>query len=117
MIHQQYVYKAFVTRVIDGDTIVVDIDLGLGVWKKDERIRLAGINAPEIRGESRTQGFITTKILKTYVLEKNIIIKTTKDDKGKYGRYIAEVYVSSSNEWINVGEQLVKADLAVRVTY
>lgn len=42
-----YEYKCKVLRVVDGDTVDVDIDLGFGVWLQEERIRLAGIDAPE----------------------------------------------------------------------
>ena len=48
-----YEYRAFVTKVYDGDTITVDIDLGFGVQLKKQSIRLSGINAPEVRGPSR----------------------------------------------------------------
>ena len=44
-----YEYKALINRVIDGDTVDVDIDLGFGIWMKDERIRVMGIDTPELR--------------------------------------------------------------------
>ena len=50
MKHTLYTYKANVTAVYDGDTCTVDIDLGLHTWVRNEKIRLYGINAPEIRG-------------------------------------------------------------------
>jgi micrococcal nuclease len=45
-----YTYKAAVIDVTDGDTIVVDIDLGFGVWLRKQSIRMAKINAPELKG-------------------------------------------------------------------
>ena len=42
-----YEYRARVIKVIDGDTVDVDIDLGFGVWLKDERVRIMGIDTPE----------------------------------------------------------------------
>ena len=42
-----YQYKANIVRVIDGDTVVADIDLGFNVWRRDERLRLFGIDTPE----------------------------------------------------------------------
>ena len=50
-----YHYKAKLVRVIDGDTIDVDIDLGFDVWLKKQRIRLAGIDAPECRTRNKLE--------------------------------------------------------------
>ena len=44
-----YEYKAKIVKVIDGDTVDVDIDLGFGMWMKDERVRIMGIDTPESR--------------------------------------------------------------------
>ena len=44
-----YLYKCVVTRVVDGDTVDVDVDLGFDVWLKKQRVRLAGIDTPESR--------------------------------------------------------------------
>ncbi len=54
-----YVYKADVTEVYDADTITADIDLGFHTWRKDEKLRLYGIDAPEVRGKSRPQGLLS----------------------------------------------------------
>ena len=43
-----YEYRCNVVHIVDGDTVDVDIDLGFGVWMKKQRIRLSGIDAPEI---------------------------------------------------------------------
>ena len=50
-----YQYKAVLVRVIDGDTIDVDIDLGFDVWLKKQRVRLAGIDAPESRTRNKAE--------------------------------------------------------------
>ena len=50
-----YHYKAKLVRVIDGDTIDVDIDLGFDVWLKRQRVRLAGIDAPESRTRNKAE--------------------------------------------------------------
>ena len=44
-----YDYRAKIVKVVDGDTVDVDIDLGFGVWLKDERVRLVGVDTPESR--------------------------------------------------------------------
>ena len=52
-----YEYKCNVVKVVDGDTVDVDIDLGFGVWMKDERVRIMGIDTPE----SRTRDLVEKK--------------------------------------------------------
>ena len=49
-----YTYKANIVRVIDGDTVVADIDLGFDVWLRKEHLRLVGIDAPENKANSNT---------------------------------------------------------------
>ena len=92
-----YLYEANVTAVYDGDTITVDIDLGLGIWVHSEKLRLHRINAPEVRGESRPQGIESRDWLREQVLGKEVIVQTIKDKKGKYGRYLAEVWLEGQN--------------------
>ena len=87
-----YEYKAYVTKVYDGDTITVDIDLGLGVWLRKQSIRLAGINAPEVRGDSKYLGYASRDALSELILDKEVKIKTYKSKRGKYGRWIVDVH-------------------------
>lgn len=88
-----YNYKAIVTKIYDGDTITLDIDLGFGIWKKKQSIRLARIDAAEIRGEERPQGLIVRDTLREWIpLGTEIHLETVKDRTGKYGRYIGEIY-------------------------
>ena len=49
-----YEYRCRIDRVVDGDTVDVDIDLGFGVWLREERVRMYGIDTPE----SRTRDFV-----------------------------------------------------------
>ena len=118
-----YTYKAFVTKVYDGDTITVDIDLGFGIKFNRQKIRLADINTPEIRGAERESGLISRDILREKILNKEVIIETFKDKKGKYGRYIGIVYLEEELSYdvllyedvggktttlVNINEWLVK---------
>ena len=108
-----YTYKAFVTSVYDGDTITCDIDCGFGVVLKKQKIRLYGLNAPEVRGESKDLGIVTRDKLRERILNKDIYLKTLKDKKGKYGRYIGTVFVDDEN----INEWLVENNLAVKAEY
>ena len=96
-------YRAIVTKVYDGDTITVDIDLGFGIWVKKQKLRLYGIDTPEVRGKEREAGLRSRDALREKILGKEIKIKTQKDKKGKYGRWLATIYGDSDesiNEWL-----------------
>lgn len=97
-----YEYRAFVRKVYDGDTITVDFDLGFGITLGNQKIRLLGINAPEIRGIQRPEGLKSRDALRSKIGNKWVIIKTHKDKKGKYGRWLAEVFLDeqSVNGWL-----------------
>lgn len=90
-----YTYKYKVTRVIDGDTIEGTVELGFDV-KVKLRVRLADVDTPEIfrpKSEAeRSLGLEATKFVEKQVLNKYVILKTIKDRKGKYGRYIGYIY-------------------------
>ena len=106
-------YKAFVKNVYDGDTITCDIDCGFGVELKKQKIRLYGINTPEVRGEEKEKGIESRNKLRELILQKNIILKTIKDKKGKYGRYLGIIFLEGKN----INDWLVENKLAIRVEY
>ena len=96
-------YRAIVTKVYDGDTITVNIDLGFGVWVKGQKLRLLGIDTPEVRGVEREAGLKSRDVLRERIMDKEIRVKTQKDKKGKYGRWLATIYdadVESINTWL-----------------
>jgi micrococcal nuclease len=97
-----YEYRAYVRKVYDGDTIRADIDLGFGVELKNQSIRLTGINTPEIRGEEREEGLKSRDALRSRIANKWVRIKTTQDKKGKYGRWLGEVWIDDVciNNWL-----------------
>ncbi len=97
-----YEYRAFVKKVYDGDTVTVDIDLGFDVILKAQKIRLTKINAPEVRGQERSEGLISRDALREKVLDRWITIKTKKDKKGKYGRWLGELWIDDTcvNDWL-----------------
>jgi micrococcal nuclease len=91
-----YEYRVKIVKIIDGDTVDVDIDLGFGVWMHKERVRLFGIDTPESRTsdlEEKKYGLAAKKFL-TGMLddEGGIILKTHKDKTGKFGRILGELW-------------------------
>lgn len=112
----RYIYNAKCTRVYDGDSITVDIDLGMGVWLKNQKTRLFGIDTPEIKGDEREAGLQATYRLRYLVQGYDIVIETHKDRTGKYGRWLVTVWVDTTGdgELTNVNELLLEEGLAVR---
>ena len=91
-----YEYRCKVVKIIDGDTVDVDIDLGFGVWMHKERVRLFGIDTPESRTrdlEEKKYGLAAKKFL-TEMLDDDggITLKTHKDKTGKFGRILGELW-------------------------
>jgi len=97
-----YNYKACINRVVDGDTIDVDIDLGFNIWLYNERVRLLGIDAPPPRSrdlEEKAAGLLSADIL-SKVLPIDLDIIVTIDilqPRGKYGRIVGTVYKNGDN--------------------
>lgn len=108
-----YNYKAKVYRVVDGDTIIVDIDLGFNTFVSNVRLRLARINAPETKGASIEAGKVSKDFLTNLLDKKDIMIKTSKSQIDIYGRYIAEVYLGE----VNINDLMVEKGFAVSHKY
>ena len=117
-----YTYQANITGVYDGDTITADIDLGFNTWRK-EKLRLARIDAPEVRGKEKVQGKVSRDWLREQVLGKKILIQTMKnkkgvgDQQGKYGRYLVELYIRDGDGCICLNDELVRGGQAVYKNY
>jgi len=113
-----YRYSANVTSVYDADTCTVDIDLGLGIWMRKQKLRFFGINAPEMRGPERPKGILARDFCRQLIDKKRIIIQTLDDGKGKYGRLLAILWLEyPENEWININELLVEQGHAIAKDY
>jgi len=97
-----YTYKARVTEVYDGDTVTVDIDLGFHMTMRRVKLRLAGLDAPEVRGPERQLGLAARDALRAKALGHDVVIQTFKDATEKYGRYLAVVTLDGENvnEWL-----------------
>ena len=117
-----YEYKAELIRIVDGDTYDLDIDLGMGVHRH-ERIRLADVNTPETYGVKKdSDEYLAGLEAKVHVQESfamadAIVVRTKKDKKGKYGRYIADVLLYKDGEEWSLAESLVEGEFAERVKY
>jgi micrococcal nuclease len=103
-------YRAHVTSVYDGDTCTVDIDLGLGVWVRGEKLRLNRINAPEVTGAEKPKGVKSRDHLKSLIEGKDVLLQTIKDRREKYGRYLAEIWLEQKDATpLNVNDSMVAA--------
>ncbi|GBC59169.1 nuclease [Desulfonema ishimotonii] len=116
---KRFFYRAVVRSVYDGDTCTVDIDLGLGVWLHGEKLRLSRINAPELRGDERDAGLTSRDFLRKVILNREIRIQTVRDKKGKYGRFLADIWLfdEAQDKWLNVNDLLVEKGYAVYKDY
>ena len=118
MDNKLYHYRATVLTVYDGDTCTVDIDLGLNVWIRKEKLRLHRINAPELRGKDREVGLKSRDFLRSQIEGKEIILQTIKDKREKYGRYLAEIWLEDKNgAKINLNDLMVEKGHAIYVNY
>ena len=111
-----YEYRCKVTRVVDGDTVDVDIDLGFGVWLHKERVRIYGIDTPESRTrdlEEKKYGLAAKEFVKEFVRNKggsNIVLRTQKyDAKGKFGRILGDIIVDN----VSMSDTMIKEHHAV----
>ena len=97
-----YEYKCKILRVVDGDTVDVDIDLGFGVWLRKERVRMMGIDTPESRTidkEEKKFGLAAKDFVKSKMpvgsmqVLKTEIDKSGDDKKGKFGRILGDFLI------------------------
>ena len=96
-----YEYRCKVRRVVDGDTVDIDIDLGFGVWLHKERVRIYGIDTPESRTrdkEEKKYGLMAKEFVKQFVKGDSIKLTTQKyDAKGKFGRILGDIIVDNKS--------------------
>ena len=112
-----YEYRCTVVKIIDGDTVDVDIDLGFGVWLKKERVRLYGIDTPESRTrdlEEKKYGLAAKEFL-TGMLddEGGVVLKTHKDAEGKFGRILGELWRTTDYADKSINDYMVEKRHAV----
>ena len=119
-----YEYRCKVLKIVDGDTVDVDIDLGFGIVLKSERVRIMGIDTPESRTKDKVEkqfGLAAKKMLKEMLdnksgpILKTQINKKGEDMKGKFGRILGDftVYHAPTDSWRMVTDILVEEGHAV----
>ena len=107
-----YEYSCRINRVIDGDSVDVCIDLGFDICFTSS-VGLYGIDTPESRTrdpQEKKCGLLSKKFLEEAVKNgKNIIIRTQKDEKGKFGRVLGSLVIDG----ININHKMIEENLAV----
>jgi micrococcal nuclease len=97
-----YEYKCNVLKVVDGDTVDIDIDLGFGVWMHKERVRMMGIDTPESRTRDKVEkqfGLASKNRLQELLpvgssqVLKTEIDRSGEDAKGKFGRILGDFLI------------------------
>ena len=107
-----YRYNVKVTRVVDGDTVDVDIDLGFGMVYKKQRVRMMGIDTPESRTrdlEEKFYGKLSKAHLESILAEGEVQLQS--HGKGKFGRILGELFVGDSSYSVN--QQMIDENHAV----
>jgi len=109
-------YKCKLIKIIDGDTIDVDIDLGFGVWLRNQRIRMYGIDTPESRTrdlEEKKYGLAAKAFLTEMLDDSHLILKTHKDERGKFGRILGEVWRTTNFADQSINDYMIEKHHAV----
>ena len=112
-------YSCTIVKVVDGDTVDVDIDLGFGVWLKKQRIRLYGIDTPESRTrdlEEKKYGLAAKAfVLACLPIGSTQTLTTVQDKTGKYGRILGKfkAYDKDLDAWVNMNQWMIVKHLAV----
>ena len=107
-----YEYNCNIVKVVDGDTVDVDIDLGFGMVYKKQRVRMMGIDTPESRTrdlEEKFYGKQSKYHLEKLLSEQNVQLQSY--DKGKFGRILGELFIGDNP--LSVNQQMIQACHAV----
>jgi micrococcal nuclease len=103
-----FTYNALCTDVYDGDSVTLDIDLGFNMWMRNQKIRLLGIDTPELRGEERADGLVAAARLRDLIENHEVTLQSHKDKAGKYGRWLGTIYLDG----VNINQLLLDEGLA-----
>lgn len=111
--HDPYIRRCELHRVIDGDTVVLQIDMGFHCLTL-QKVRLLGIDTPEIRGEERTKGLAAKEFVENWfalhlVNGTKVFVSTEKSDS--FGRWLGEIY--AEGQAVSLNSQLMAKGHAV----
>ena len=115
-----YEYRATLLKIVDGDTVDCDIDLGFGVVLSNQRIRLYGIDTPESRTrdlEEKKCGKLAAKYIEDHIqVSSTFTLRTRFDGKGKYGRILGELvcFVPEFDREMSLNDAMITKKLAVK---
>jgi len=111
---EPFCYRATVIRVVDGDTIRLDIDLGFDIILNNQSVRLYRVDTPECRTrdlKEKAAGLLAKSVVKGFVDQgSKVVIKTSLDTKGKFGRILGTII---TDEGVNINEHLIDNNYAV----
>jgi len=111
MIQDTYIRKAKILRVIDGDTIDLDVDLG---YRRHtiERVELNRINAPELKGDDRSKGLEAKAFIESLLpVGTEVTIQSYKTKS--FGKWLVELYyIGENGEQLNLSDTLVEKGYA-----
>ena len=110
-------YKCIILKVVDGDTVDVDIDLGFGVWLRDERVRIKGIDAPETRTRDlveKARGYESKDFVAKVLPVGSVQTLKTFGFKGKFGRILGDfvIYDTVTDSHGFMGSIMIREGLA-----
>jgi len=116
-------YHAKVVEVVDGDTIVIDIDLGFDIKLSNQKVRLLGVDTPESRTSDKIEklfGNASKDFVKKFIkeCEDQVIIRTHISDdvdangREKFGRLLGEIVNPKTRKILN--EELISNNYAVK---
>ncbi len=99
-------YKLKLNRVIDGDSLDVDIVLGFGVVLRNRRLRLLGVDTPELRTsdiEEKKYGLLAKSFVEKWCLDKNllVVIRENQDEQDKFGRILGDLLDEKGSSLVN----------------
>ena len=110
-----YEYSSTIDRVVDGDTVDVNIDLGFKVWVLVQRVRLNGIDTPESRTRNKREKYFgkiaTARVKELLPKDQRHVMRTSKGSRGKFGRVLADFILPNG---LTLCDTLVTEQLAVK---
>ena len=107
-----YVYRVRLVRCVDGDTVLLSLDLGCEVWLRNQHCRLIGINAPETHTHTKEAGDAATWHLRGLLSQAvDLLVRTHYDKRGSFRRLLVELYADD----VNINQQMIKDGHAVEM--